>query len=143
MRSMAQGTSRRDASAATLKSFDAVYCSSMHVTALRCTSLLLDAVHCKPSPLQVIAINAADPKAALVNDVADVEKHFPVRTCRLRVWLWVRLWVWLGFGSNPSWIVSERVGSYRNASDCTDQSSVPRIGSNAELRVHVSITFML
>lgn len=26
---------------------------------------------------KVIAINTADPKAALVNDVADVEKHFP------------------------------------------------------------------
>jgi len=35
---------------------------------------------------KVIAISAADPKASLVNDVADVEKHFPGELERIRVW---------------------------------------------------------
>jgi inorganic pyrophosphatase len=35
---------------------------------------------------KVIAISAADPKAAQVNDVADVEKHFPGELEKIRVW---------------------------------------------------------
>lgn len=34
----------------------------------------------------MIAISSADPKAALVNDVADVEKHFPGELEKIRVW---------------------------------------------------------
>jgi len=35
---------------------------------------------------KVIAISAADPKAAEINDVADVEKHFPGELEKIRVW---------------------------------------------------------
>jgi inorganic pyrophosphatase len=35
---------------------------------------------------KVIAIAASDPKAALLNDVADVEKHFPGELEKIRVW---------------------------------------------------------
>jgi inorganic pyrophosphatase len=35
---------------------------------------------------KVIAICASDPKASLVNDVADVEKHFPGELEKIRVW---------------------------------------------------------
>jgi inorganic pyrophosphatase len=35
---------------------------------------------------KVIAISASDPKAADINDVADVEKHFPGELEKIRVW---------------------------------------------------------
>ena len=35
---------------------------------------------------KIIGIAASDPKAALVNDVADVEKHFPGELEKIRVW---------------------------------------------------------
>jgi inorganic pyrophosphatase len=35
---------------------------------------------------KLIAIAADDPKAGLVNDVADVEKHFPGELDKIRVW---------------------------------------------------------
>lgn len=35
---------------------------------------------------KVIAIAANDPKAALVNDVGDVEKHFPGELDKIRIW---------------------------------------------------------
>jgi inorganic pyrophosphatase len=35
---------------------------------------------------KVIAIAADDPKAGLVNDVADVEKHFPGELDKIRIW---------------------------------------------------------
>ena len=35
---------------------------------------------------KVIAISAADPKAGEINDVADVEKHFPGELEKIRVW---------------------------------------------------------
>ena len=35
---------------------------------------------------KVIAISANDPKAADINDVADVEKHFPGELEKIRVW---------------------------------------------------------
>jgi len=35
---------------------------------------------------KVIAISVDDPKAALVNDVADVEKHFPGELAKIHAW---------------------------------------------------------
>ena len=37
-------------------------------------------------PLQVVAISTSDPKAALVNDVADVEKVVPGELDKIRIW---------------------------------------------------------
>lgn len=51
---------------------------------------------------KVLVINVADPKAALVNSLADCEVHFPGQVARVREWFtWYKVRRGRGYRSAP------------------------------------------
>lgn len=65
-----------------------VHARSCHIHHMQLVDIMVDPPHTKHTNvmLKVIAINADDPKAKLVNDVADVEKEFPGEIEKITTW---------------------------------------------------------